>query len=366
MTSAVLLPTTSLAAGSNANMKIEESSFGKTEDGQAISLFTCVNANGLVLKMIDYGAIVVSLETPDRNGKLANITLGFDKLDGYLQRHPYFGATVGRCCNRIAKGEFSLNGNEYTLATNNDANHLHGGNDGFDRQIWEAAGSLTDEAVGIRFKRRSPDGEEGYPGNLDVTVTYKLTNENSLVVDFGAVTDKATPVNLTNHTYWNLGGAGSGKILEHELMLTSDKYLPVDEGLIPTSELADVEGTPFDFRSSKQIGARIQQIDSDPVGYDHCFALRNQDGSLALAARVKDPASGRVLEIHTTQPGIQFYSGNFLDGSESGAGYEQYEGFCLETQHYPDSPNQSTFPSVILKPGQTYRQTTVLKFLVEK
>ncbi|MFV1967913.1 MAG: aldose epimerase family protein [Pirellulaceae bacterium] len=347
-------------------MKIEKSSFGDTGDGQEISLFACVNANGLVLKMIDYGAMIVSLETPDRDGRLANITLGFDKLDGYLQRHPYFGATVGRYCNRIAKGKFRLNGKETTLATNNNANHLHGGNDGFDRRVWKAAELLADDAVGIRFTRRSTDGEEGYPGNLDVTVTYKLTNENALVVDFGAVTDRATPVNLTNHTYWNLGGAGSGKILDHELMITSDKYLPVDEGLIPTGELADIEGTPFDFRSSERIGARIQQIDSDPIGYDHCFVLRNQSGSLALAARVKEPISGRVLEVYTTQPGIQFYSGNFLDGSESGAGYEPYEGFCLETQHYPDSPNQPTFPPVILQPGETYRQTTVYKFLVEE
>jgi len=362
---ALLFSNTSFAAGSRVNMKIERTSFGQTSDGQPISLFTCVNANGLVVKMTDYGAIMVSLETPDRDGKLANITLGFPALDGYLQRHPYFGSTIGRYGNRIAQGKFRLDGKEYTLATNNDANHLHGGNDGFDRRVWQATGLVTEDAVGVRFTRRSAEGEEGYPGNLDVTVTYKLTNENALVIDYGAVTDKATPINLTNHNYWNLGGAGSGKVLDHLLMLTADKYLPVDEGLIPTGELADVAGTPFDFRSPERIGARIHQIDSDPIGYDHCFALRNQDGSLALAARVTEPVSGRVMEIYTTQPGIQFYSGNFLDGTASGAGHQQYEGFCLETQHYPDSPNQPQFPSVILQPGETYRETTVHKLTVE-
>jgi aldose 1-epimerase len=346
-------------------MKVEKSSFGKTPDGQEVSLFTCTNANKLVLKMIDYGAIVVALETPDKNGKLANINLGFDKLDGYLERHPYFGSTVGRYCNRIAKGRFTLDGKEYTLAVNNSPNHLHGGEKGFDKQMWKAVEVKTPDAVGVKFTRRSPDGEEGYPGNLDVTVTYTLTNANELKIEFSAKTDKPTPVNLTNHNYWNLAGAGSGSILDQELTLQADKYLPVDAGLIPTGELADVKGTPLDFTRAHRIGERIKEIKADPVGYDHCFVLRSSDGSLALAARAKDPKSGRVMEIRTTQPGIQFYSGNFLDGKPANGNYKQYEGFCLETQHYPDSPNQPKFPTTILKPGETFSQTTVHRFSAE-
>ena len=346
-------------------MSIEKTSFGETEDGQEIDLYTCTNVNGLVVKLTNYGAIVVSVETPDRDGKLANITLGFDKLDGYLQRHPYFGATVGRYCNRIAKGKFTLDGQEYTLATNNGENHLHGGVAGFDKQVWKAEEVQTADSVGIKFTRRSPDGEEGYPGNLDVTASYILTNSNTLRMEFTAMTDKATPCNLTNHNYWNLAGAGSGTNENHELQLESDKYLPVDDGLIPTGELADVKGTPLDFSSPHKIGERMKQIDADPVGYDHCFVLRSQDGSLALAARVKDPSSGRVMEIHTTQPGIQLYSGNFLDGSEGAGGYNQYGAFCLETQHYPDSPNQPEFPTTILKPGEKYKQSTIHTFSVE-
>ncbi len=346
-------------------MTVEKSSFGKTADGEEVFLYTCTNANGLVMNLTNYGAIVVSLETPDRDGELDNITLGFDSLDGYLARHPYFGATVGRYCNRIAGGKFTIGENEYTLATNNPPNHLHGGVMGFDKVIWNAEEVQNENEVGVRFTYRSPDGEEGYPGNLDATAVYTLTNDNEMKVEFTATTDQPTPVNLTNHNYWNLAGAGSGTILDHELEIAADQYLPVDSTLIPTSELADVEGTPLDFTTAKKIGDDIKQIDSDPQGYDHCFVLPSQDGSLALAARVKDPKSGRVMEIHTTQPGIQFYSGNFLDGSEAGGGFKQYEGFCLETQHYPDSPNQPSFPNTILQPGETYQQTTVHKFLVE-
>lgn len=346
-------------------MKVEKSSFGKTADGQEVTLFTCTNANKLVLKMIDYGAIVVALETPDKSGKFANINLGFQDLKGYLERHPYFGSTVGRYCNRIAKGKFSLDGKEYTLAVNNPPNHLHGGEKGFDKQMWKGVEVKTPDAVGIKFTRRSPDGEEGYPGNVDVTVTYTLTNNNELKIEFTATSDKATPVNLTNHNYWNLAGAGSGSILEQELTLAADKYLPVDAGLIPTGELADVKGTPLDFTSPHRIGERIKEIKADPVGYDHCFVVRGSDGKLTLAAKAKDPKSGRVMEIHTTQPGIQFYSGNFLDGKPANGSYQQYEGFCLETQHFPDSPNQPSFPATILKPGETFSQTTVHKFSVE-
>lgn len=356
----------SAASRSKTAMTVAKTSFGKTTDGAEVSLFTCTNRHGLEIQLTDYGAIVVAVKTPDREGRLENITLGFPNLEGYLQRHPYFGATVGRYANRIAQGKFTLDGKQYTLAANNNENHLHGGVAGFDKRMWQAEPVKQEDRVGVRFQRRSPDGEEGYPGNLDATVTYTLTNDNELIADYTAVTDQATPVNLTNHAYWNLAGGAEGTILDHQLMLAADKYLPVDAGLIPTGELADVSGTPFDFRKPTAIGARIQQIKSDPVGYDHCYVLRNQSGSLALAARVTDGKSGRVLEIHTTQPGIQFYSGNFLNGEPANGGYPQYTGLCLETQHFPDSPNQPRFPSTILKPGQAYRQTTVHKFLVQK
>ncbi|MGE0760002.1 MAG: aldose epimerase family protein [Pirellulaceae bacterium] len=346
-------------------MAIVSSTFGKTPDGQVVTQFTCTNRHGVTVRLMDYGAIVVSVEVPDRQGKLANINLGFGNLEGYLARHPYFGSTVGRYCNRIARGKFTLDGQTYTLATNNGPNHLHGGERGFDRWVWRATEIKSPNAVGVRFERRSSAGEEGYPGNLDATASYTLTDDNELRMEFSAVTDAATPVNLTNHNYWNLAGAGSGTILDHELTIMADKYLPVDDGLIPTGDLAAVEGTPLDFRSAHRIGERIAQIKADPVGYDHCYALRGPAGELRLAARVHERTSGRTMEIYTTQPGIQFYSGNFLDGTPANGGYAQYAGFCLETQHYPDSPNQPAFPSTVLRPGAKYSQTTVHKFSAE-
>jgi aldose 1-epimerase len=348
-----------------STMNLEKTSYGKLSDDREVDLYTCTNANGLVVKLITYGAIVTSVEVPDRDGKLANITLGFDSLDGYLPRHPYFGATVGRYCNRIAKGKFKLGDQEYTLATNNDPNHLHGGENGFDRVLWDAEPVQTESAVGVKFHYVSKNGEEGYPGNLDVTATYLLTNDNELSVEFMATTDQPTPVNLTNHNYWNLSGAGSGAILNHELEIAADQFLAVDDTLIPTGEMVDVAGSFLDFTKAQKIGARIEESKLKPLGYDHCFALRSQDGSMAFAARVTDAASGRVMEIETTQPGLQFYSGNFLDGSEGGGGNKQHEAFCLETQHYPDSPNQPGFPTTILKPGETYQQKTVHKFSVK-
>jgi len=351
--------------GNSTTMSIETSSFGANEDGEPIQLFTCTNANGLVLKMIDYGAIIVSVETPDRDGTMANITQGFDSVEGYLQRHPYFGATVGRFCNRIALGKFGLDGQEYRLATNNGPNHLHGGLKGFDKRVWKGEEVESDDGVGIRFAYTSPDGEEGYPGNLSVTVVYTLTNNDELTVEFSATTDKATPINLTNHTYWNLAGAGIGTVENHELMIAADKALAVDDGLIPTGEFVDVANTPLDFREPHKIGARLRETGLETFGYDHCYALRSQDSSMSLAARVKDPSSGRVLEVHTTQPGIQLYTGNFLDGSAASGGFQQHQAFCLETQHYPDSPNQLKFPSVILRPGETFSETTVHKFSAE-
>ena len=349
-------------------MSITKSPFGKTKDGTEIVLFTSTNKNGLVMKVMTYGATVVSMETPDKSGKLANIQLGFPTLEGYLQRHPYFGSTVGRYGNRIAKGKFKIDGKEYTLATNNGPNHLHGGLKGFDAVVWNAEEVKTADSVGVKFTYKSKDGEEGYPGNLNVTVVYSLTNNNEMKIDYTATTDKATVVNLTNHCYWNLGGAGSGDILKTQLTLTADKYLPIDAGSIPTGELAPVKGTAMDFTSPHVIGERIAELKKEPhqtKGYDHCYVLRGQDGKLTLAARAKDPASGRVMEISTTEPAIQLYCGNFLDGSPGGNGYKQHDAFCLETQHFPDSPNQSKFPSTLLKAGETYRNTTVHKFSVE-
>jgi aldose 1-epimerase len=348
-----------------AQMKIEKTSFGKTSDGVEVDLYTCTNAKGSVLKMTNFGATTVALEVADREGNRANVTMGFETLDGYFGKHPYFGATVGRYCNRIGKGRFTLEGQEYTLATNNGENHLHGGDVGFNKVVWDAEPLETDSAVGVKFTYQSKDGEEGYPGNLTATAVYLLTNDDEFVVEFTATTDKPTPVNLTNHNYWNLAGASSGTIRDHVLEIAADKYLPVDEGLIPTGQLADVAGTPLDFTKPEKIGARLEQIEADPVGYDHCYALRGQIGEMKLAARVKDPASGRVMEIHTTQPGLQFYSGNFLDGSADSGGYQQYDGFCLETQHYPDSPNKPEFPNTILRPGETYQHKTVHKFSAE-
>lgn len=349
----------------SATMKIEKKPFGQTKEGVPVDLYTCTNAKGSVLKMTNFGATTVALKVPDRNGELANISLGFESLDGYLGDHPYFGATVGRYCNRIALGRFTLDGQQYTLATNNDANHLHGGNVGFNKVVWSAEPLMTDSAVGLRFTYQSPDGEEGYPGNLAVTAVYLLTNDDELLVEFTATTDKATPVNLTNHNYWNLAGAGSGTIRDHVLEIAADRYLPVDEGLIPTGELADVTDTPLDFTRPEKIGARLDQIQADPVGYDHCYVLRGEIGQMKLAARVKDPQTGRVMEILTTQPGLQFYSGNFLDGTAANGGYQQYEGFCLETQHFPDSPNQPDFPNTILRPGETYHHKTIHRFTAE-
>ena len=362
-------------SGSKPQMSIAKTAFGKTADGQEISLYTCTNAAGLVMKITDYGATVVSLETPDRDGKLANITLGFPKLDGYLVRHPYFGCTVGRYANRIAKGKFKIDGQEYSLATNNDPNHLHGGKKGFDALVWKSEEVKSADGVGVKFTLRSPDGDEGFPGNLDVVATYTLTNANELRIDYEAKTDKATVVNLTNHCYWNLGGvgtgggAGVGKILDHVMMIAADNYLPVDATFIPTGEIAPVAGTVLDFTKAEKIGARIDELKKPPhttKGYDHCFVLNAREGKLELAARITDPASGRVMEILTTEPGIQLYTGNLLDGSAQGNNYTQHDAFCLETQHFPDSPNQDKFPTTRLNPGQTFKSTTVHRFSVAK
>lgn len=357
------------ARGADAQAMTTKKEYGKTATGQVVDEYTLENKHGLRAKIITWGATLTSVETPDKNGKLANITLGFDQLAGYTQRHPYFGSTVGRYGNRIAKGKFKLDGQEYTLAVNNGPNHLHGGKTGFDMVNWTARKIPAENGVAVEFEYTSKDGEEGYPGNLKVSVVYTLTNENELKISYAATTDKATVINLTNHAYWNLGGAGSGDILKHQLMIAADKWIPTDDTSIPTGELAPVKGTAMDFTEPHTIGERIAELKKPPhttKGYDHCYVLRGQSGKLELAAKVKDPASGRTMEVLTTEPGIQLYCGNFLDGSPAGNNHKQHEAFCLETQHYPDSPNQPSFPSTVLKPGATYSSLTVHKFGVEK
>ena len=354
--------------GTITTMTLEKQPFGKTKDGQDVTAFTLTNERRMKVRLMDYGATVISVETPDKNGKFANVTLSFPTLEGYLQRHPYFGSTVGRYANRIAKGKFELDGKEYTLAVNNGENHLHGGVKGFDAVLWRATPVQSANAVGVKFSYTSPDGEEGYPGQLDVSATYTLSNANELRIDYLATTDKATVVNLTNHCYWNLGGAGSGDILKTQLTIAADKYLPIDAGSIPTGELASVKGTPFDFTMPHAIGERIDELKKEPhttKGYDHCFVLRGQSGMLEFAARAHDPVSGRVMEILTTEPGIQLYCGNFLGGGAGEGGFKQHEAFCLETQHYPDSPNKPAFPTTLLKPGQTFKSSTLHRFSVE-
>jgi aldose 1-epimerase len=359
---------------------VERAPFGATAAGEPVERFTLRNATGMEIDVITYGGIITSLRTPDRNGEMADIVLGFDTLDPYLAGTPYFGAIIGRYGNRIAGGRFEVDGVAYTLATNNGPNHLHGGDVGFDKVVWAGEPFDDESGVGVTLRYTSQDGEEGYPGTLDVTVRYTLTDADELVVDYHATTDRATPVNLTQHSYFNLAGEGNGTILGHELWIDASHYTPVDSTLIPTGEIAPVEGTPFDFRTPTPIGARIDadhpQIAVGP-GYDHNFvldaagpesvagALRPQEAELTFAARVVEPTSGRMMEIYTEEPGLQFYAGNFLDGSivgKSGRAYEFRSGFCLETQHFPDSPNQPAFPSTLLLPGEEYRTRTLFAF----
>lgn len=351
---------------------VSQEPFGSTPDGKAVELFTMVNAGGMEVRAISYGGTIISLKTPDRTGALGDIVLGFDNLQGYLDGTPYFGAIIGRYGNRIGGAAFELDGVTYTLAANDGPNHLHGGVKGFDKVLWQGEIFDDERGIGVVFTYTSPDGEEGYPGALQARVTYTLTDANELVVDYAATTDKATPVNLTQHSYFNLAGQGSGDILGHELVLAADAYTPVDATLIPTGEIATVEGTPFDFRTPHTIGERIGAEDQQigfGGGYDHNWVLNGtQADGMTLAARVFEPTTGRTMEILTTEPGIQFYSGNFLDGTlvgKDGAVYSYRTGFCLETQHYPDSPNQPLFPSTILRPGEEYRTTTVFRFGAE-
>jgi aldose 1-epimerase len=345
---------------------VKKESFGKMPDGKEVEQYILTNKNGMQARVITYGALLTELRVPDRSGKLGNVVLGFDNLKQYLDVHPFFGATVGRVANRIAGGKFTLDDRDYKLFVNDKPNSLHGGKKGFDKVVWRAGeGRKDDNGVSVAFTYHSPDGEEGYPGNLRASVTYTLTNKNELRLDYVAKTDKATPVNLTNHSYFNLAGPAAGDILNHKLMLAADRYTPVDATLIPTGEIKPVKGTPLDFTQPHRIGERIEQLRGKPGGYDHNYVLNGEGKRLALAARVTEPTSGRVLEMYTTEPGVQLYTGNFLDGKVKGQGgvvYKKHHAFCLEAQHFPDSVHHENFPSMILRPGQTYRQTTVYKF----
>ena len=344
--------------------------FGKTAEGTPVEVCTLKNAHGMTAKLITRGATLTELHVPDRDGKLADVVLGFDDVAGYEgDGNQYFGCTTGRVCNRIARGKFSLGGKEYTLAVNNDPNHLHGGvKRSLDKVVWKAEAVTGKAGSGVRFQYTSPDGEEGYPGKLQATVTYTLTDKNELRIDYEATSDQPTPVNLTNHSYFNLAGAGAETVLDHELTLAADRYTPTDDTLIPTGKIAPVKGLTIDFTKATAIGARIEPLTKTPtLGYDHNFVLNKPAGELGLAAQLRDPKSGRVLTVRTTEPGIQFYSGNFLKGQTGKGGkvYKHQSAVCLETQHYPDSINQPEFPSIVLKPGQKYAQTCIYEFSVK-
>ena len=347
---------------------VTKESFGKTPDGQDVEIYTLTNRRGAEVKITNYGGIITSLKVPDRNGKRDDIVLGFDNLDAYLKGNPYFGAIIGRYGNRIAKGRFTLNGHQYTLAVNNGENHLHGGIKGFDKVVWAARPLKVPNGAALRLTYLSKDGEEGYPGNLSVKVIYTLTNADELKIEYWATTDKDTVVNLTSHSYFNLAGQGNGDILNHQLLINARRFTPTDAGSIPTGELKSIKGTPFDFTSAFRIGDRINDDDQQlkfGKGYDHNFVLNGRMGTLRQAAVVYEPTSGRSMEIWTTEPGIQFYSGNFLDGTltgKDGKVYQQRYGFCLETQHFPDSPNKPSFPTTVLRRGRQYHTITIHKF----
>jgi aldose 1-epimerase len=349
-----------------SSMAVRVEEYGKTPDGVMTAKYTLTNQHGMRATLTNYGATLISLEVPDKGGNLADVVLGFGSLEGYIENNPYFGSTVGRYANRIANGSFELDGQTYTLPKNDGEHTLHGGVNGFHRAIWDAQPVERDDAASVEFTYTSVDGEEGFPGTLSCSVIYILTNNNELAIAYRATTDKPTVVNLTHHSYFNLRGEGNGDVLGHLLQLNADRYTVPDDTLIPTGEIAPVEGTPLDFRQPHAIGERIEQV---PGGYDHNFVLNRENGDLSLAATVVEPESGRVMQILTTEPGIQFYSGNFLDNTLtgiSGKTYPKHGGFCLEAQRYPDTPNQPEFPSAVLRPGETYAQTTVHRFSVRK
>ena len=376
LTSALLLlqncNTSQLQTESSMTSSITQSNFGQAPDGEDVTLYTLTNKNGVEARITNYGGVVVSLKVPDREGELGDIVLGFDSLSPYTKDSPYFGALIGRYGNRIAKRKFTLNDEEYTLAQNNGPNHLHGGLQGFDKVVWQAEPVEQDSTVGLTLTYLSPDGEEGYPGNLSVTVQYTLDNDNALHIDYEATTDQATIINLTNHSYFNLTGNPQNDILDHVVMINADRYVPIDSAFIPLGEVAPVAGTPFDFTEPTSVGARINKDHpqlANGLGYDHCWVLNSEGPGLTLAATVYEPTSGRLMEVLTEEPGVQFYSGNFLDGTltgKNGVVYDKRHGLCLETEHFPDSPNQPNFPSVVLQPGETYQTQTVYRFSVRE
>ena len=368
----IILFLTTCIQEEKSTMKVEKKMFGQIEDNVSAILYTLTNNNGVSMSVTNYGGIITELKVPDKNGNISDIVLGYDKVEDYIKETPYFGATVGRYGNRIAKGRFTLNGEEYTLAINNDPNHLHGGIKGFDKVLWETEPFQRETELGLVMKYRSKDGEEGYPGNLDVKITYTLNDNNEVRIDYFATTDKPTICNLTNHTYFNLKDAGASTILDHELQILADKYTPIDPTSIPVGQLAVVEGTPFDFRQPKKIGRDInvenEQL-KNGIGYDHNFVINGKMGDMRLAARVEEHTSGRVMEVFTEEPGVQFYCGNFLDGSligKNGSVYNYRNGFCLETQHFPNSPNEPEWPTTTLNPGEIYKTSTIHKFSVAK
>jgi aldose 1-epimerase len=354
-----------------AKEMISSAPFGKMPDGTPVSQFTLTNSAGLTMKVINYGGIITNLIVPDRNGKLEDVVLGYDSLSDYLKESPYFGALIGRYGNRIAKGKFTLDGKTYSLAQNNGPNNLHGGPNGFDKRVWNIEPYQVDNGAAIKLTYLSKDLEEGYPGNLNAEVIYHLTDSNELKIDYKATTDKKTVVNLTQHTYFNLSGNTKTDILGHELFIAADKFVPVDKTLIPEGKLKDVSGTPFDFKTPTTIGSRVDKDDvqlKNGGGYDHCWVLKESGDSMKLAATLHDPNNGRVMSVYTTEPGIQFYSGNFLDGKitgKYGVVYNKRYGLCLETEHFPDSPNQKSFPPVVLSPGEVYKTQTVYRFAVK-
>jgi aldose 1-epimerase len=344
-------------------MSIQKENWGKSPEGRDIFLYTLENGNGVSAGITNFGGIVVFLKVPSKKGGPEDIVLGFDSLKPYLNEHPYFGALIGRYGNRIAEGKFVIDGKEYLLAKNNGSNSLHGGIKGFDKVVWDAETVRDSSFVGLKLSYLSPDGEEGYPGNLKVTVIYRLTKNNGLEIEYEAETDKPTPVNLTHHSYFNLKGSQYGDILDHKIVIKADRYTVVNDQLIPTGELRPVGNTPFDYSHYTSIGSRINQV---PGGYDHNYVLSKKPGEYSLVAGVTEPVSGRSMEVYTTEPGLQFYSGNFLDGTLKGKGgrmYQKHDGFCMEAQHFPDSPNQPSFPPVILHPGEKYHQKTAYRFI---
>jgi len=368
ITGLLLVSCNSMAVSSN----IESASFGRTKGGQEVSIYTLQNENGVRAKVITYGAIIYSLEIPDKTGKLANVTANRETLADYEAKSACFGAVVGRFANRIANARFSIDGKEFPITRNAGKHHIHGGNKGFDKVVWTARAVRGPDYVAVHLEYTSVDGEEGYPGNLKCSILYELNNKNEWKMQYSATSDKATPINLSNHAYWNLAGAYSGSVLQHELMVNSEQYLLADEALIPTGEFASVEGTPVDFRQPRKIGERIGKITEKQFGggYDHCMVIKKaRPGELVLAAKLKDPQSGRTMEVWTTEPGVQIFSANFGPGvfeGPAGYVYPRHLGLCLETQHFPDSPNKANFPSTILRPGQTFSSTTIHKFGLER